>query len=134
MRRARVGYICGMIALSLIAGAAAYGQKGVKGQKGQKGQAKHAQAMLARLPVDAIDAAVKLTSEQKAKITAIHDKFEADAKALHPAKGAAPDPANRQKMLERSRQASSEIEAVLTSEQRDKLKSVAGEMAALQHS
>ena len=62
--------------------------------QGQRG----ARVTLATLPIKALDASLKLSDEQKTKITAIQEKYRTDAQALRPAQGAQPDPANRQKL------------------------------------
>lgn len=128
MRIRTLGFLCAGVALSLAMGSAT-AQKGLKGQKGQGKKAGH--FSLATIPVDAIDSVAHLTGGQKAQITAIHDKYESEARALRPAKGSPPDPANRQKMADLRNHAGGDIEAVLTAEQKDKLKAAAREMGAL---
>src|SRR5205085_5884079 len=83
-------------------------------QKQAKAQKKGGVANLAVLPVDAIDAAVKLTPDQKVRITAIHDKYRTDAAPLRPVKGVPADPSNTQKLRALTSQANSDILAALT--------------------
>src|SRR2546428_9282960 len=90
-----------------------------QGAQGQRGAGR---VTLATLPIKALDATVKLTDDEKTKITAIQEKYKTDAQALRPAQGAQPDPANRQKLRDLSMKANTDIEAVLTKEQNEKLK------------
>src|SRR5205809_6429627 len=90
--------------------------------QGGQGQRGGGRVSLATLPIKALDATVKLTDDEKSKITAIQEKYKTDAQALRPAQGAQPDPANRQKMRDLSTKANTDIEAVLTKEQNEKLK------------
>jgi Spy/CpxP family protein refolding chaperone len=106
--------------ITLSAAAFAQGEPGQGGgrrfgRQGGRGM------MLAMIPVAALDAELKLSADQKTKITAIHDKFEANTKALRPQPGTQSDPANFQKLRELSQQANQEIQAVLTDQQKAKL-------------
>jgi Spy/CpxP family protein refolding chaperone len=97
-----------------------------RGQRGQRGQ-----VSLANLPVDTVDKLVKLTPDQKTKVTAIHDKFVEDTKGLRPAQGQQPDPASLQKRRELTTAANQQIEALLTEEQKKKLGEARDEMRLL---
>ena len=100
--------------------------------QGQRGQGQRGgRVSLATLPVKALDTALKLSDDQKTKITAIQDKYRTDAQALRPAQGAQPDPANREKLRDLSTKANSDIEAILTKEQNDKVKDTLKELTSL---
>lgn len=119
MNRIRLALTCGAIAALLIFGSGVFAQA-QKGQKRPEGRAPRG-AAVARISLDQIDSLVHLTQEQKTKISAIRDKFLADSRALHPTPGAPPNPENRQKLMELSRQTTQKIMAVLTPEQKQKL-------------
>ena len=129
MQRNRFGVVAAAVAVMLTLSVAAFAQneQGAQrqGNRGTRG------VSLATVPVVALSAALKLTDEQKTKITAIHDKYAEDAKALRPAPGAQPDPANREKRRELTNKANADIEAVLNDEQKAKLKDVLQEMGML---
>ncbi len=108
---------------------AAQAQKPGKAERRAARQAGHLN--LAALPVDIIDSVVSLNADQKKQITAIHGKYVADARALRPASGQTPDPANRQKLRELTQTASAEIEAVLNADQKAKLQVAASEIRAV---
>ena len=114
--------IAAAAALTLIicGSAAAQGPGKQKGQKKGGGV-----AQIAQLNAAALDALVKLTPEQKTRITAIHDKFQADSKALPK------DPSSRTKRRDLARTASQEVMALLTPEQKSKLQSAVREAAPL---
>jgi Spy/CpxP family protein refolding chaperone len=101
------------------------GQGRGQGRRGQRG------VSLATIPVDALDSAVKLKADQRTKIQAIQDKLRTDSQALRPQPGSPPDPANRDKMREMNQKAIADIEAILTTEQKDKLKTAMAEMGTL---
>lgn len=120
-----------ILALAVLGGPTlAQGGQGAAGRQG-RGQGRNRRVNVASLPVNVIDAIVTLNAEQKSKITAIHDKYEADVRALRPAAGAAPDPANRQKLTELSRQANQDVENVLNADQKSKLQAALKDMPAL---
>lgn len=96
-----------------------------RGQRGQRG------VSLATIPIDALDAAIKLKADQKTKIQAIQDKLRTDSQAFRPQPGSPPDPANRDKMRELNQKAIADIQAILTTEQKDKLKTTMAEMGTL---
>jgi Spy/CpxP family protein refolding chaperone len=75
---------------------------------------------LATLPIKTLDSVLTLTADQKTKVTAIQEKYAADVKPLRPAQGQPADPANTAKLRELSQQATKDIEAVLTDEQKTK--------------
>jgi Spy/CpxP family protein refolding chaperone len=79
------------------------------------------QMSLARMSVSQLDAIVKLTADQKAKITPIHDDYVKQATALRPQAGQRPDDATMQKMRDLSTQATQQIEAILTPAQKTRL-------------
>ncbi len=124
----RSTWALGAVCLLLASSTTSFAQKPAKGQKlqGRKGAAN-----MATLPVDSIDAVVKLTPDQKTKITAIHDKYAADSKPLKTIKGASADPANAQKLREFTTQANKDIFAVLTPEQQTTLQAASKNMSSL---
>jgi Spy/CpxP family protein refolding chaperone len=127
MIKTKTGLMCAALAamLALSVGAMA--------QARQRGQGRRGGRMTAvQIPVAALDAALKLTDDQKKKITAIQEKFAADSKPLRPMPGGQADPANRQKLGELRTAANGEIEAVLTAEQKTKLPEVVQEISGLQ--
>ena len=105
-------------ALSFVMAGSAFAQAPAK-QKGQKRDKGARGVQLATIPVQALDSLVKLTPDQKTKITAIHDKFETSARALPK------DPSSREKRRELAQTASRDIRAILTEEQNTKLQTVA---------
>lgn len=80
---------------------------------------------VADIPVQALTSELKLTDDQAKKITDIRTKLEADSKPLRPAPGAPRDPANGSKLRELSKQAVTDINAVLTSDQQAKAPALA---------
>src|SRR5262249_12006153 len=126
MRRVPIGWIGAALALLMALSVTAFAQ-GEPGQGGGQGGGRRfgrqgGRGMgLAMIPVAALDAELKLSADQKTKITAIHAKFEADTKDLRPQPGAQPDQANFQKLRELSQQANQDIQAVLTDQQKAKL-------------
>jgi Spy/CpxP family protein refolding chaperone len=125
MQRVRIGWIGAAVALMITLSVAAIAQ-GEPGQGGGRrfGRQGGRGMMLAQIPVAALDAELKLNADQKTKIAAIHDRFEADTKNLRPQPGTQPEPANFQKLRELSQQANQEIQAVLTEPQKAKLPAV----------
>ncbi|MGC8667130.1 MAG: hypothetical protein ACP5VE_03290 [Chthonomonadales bacterium] len=83
------------------------------------------------VPLETLEATLKLTADQKTKIKAIQDKFDTDAKPLRPAPGSPRDPANMQKLRDLTNQADRDIQALLTPEQTEKLREVAPIWSAL---
>src|SRR5687767_9591453 len=94
-------------------------------QKGQKRDKAGRGVQLANIPVQALDRLVTLTADQKTKITAIQDKFEADAKALPK------DPSSREKRRDLNRAATQQVMAVLTDAQKDKLRGAMKELGPI---
>jgi hypothetical protein len=126
MLKSRFALVLGAaLALCLAAGPTlAQGQPGARAARGQRGQRQGARgargASLATLPVKTLDSILKLTADQKTKVTAIQEKYAADAKPLRPTPGQPADPANTAKLRELGQQASKDIEAVLTADQKTK--------------
>lgn len=99
------------------------------GQGGRMGNS------LADMPVSVLAGALKLTPDQKTKISGVQDKFKADTKDLRiqPTPGGErPDPEkmreNFQKMRDLRDKANKEIEAVLTDDQKKQLPDLMKEM------
>jgi hypothetical protein len=102
------------------------GRGGFGGGRGGFGQR---QITAATLPVETLDAIVKLTPTQKTKITQLHDGFTKSMMAMRPQPGAPPDPAMRQKFGAAITQANQAIDAVLTAPQKTKLAAAAKDLA-----
>jgi Spy/CpxP family protein refolding chaperone len=131
MKFGKIGLTCATLfllsAVSLAAfaqdnGQAAAPAAGARQGRGQGGYQRG--GTLATLPVSLMDSYLKLTSDQKSKITAIQTQYKADVKALMPAPadaGAPADPQARRDMMQKSREVSTkadaDIKAVLTPEQ-----------------
>jgi hypothetical protein len=80
----------------------------------------------AMLPVATLDAIVKLSPDQKTKVTGIHDGLEKSMTAMRSAPGQRPD---FQKMMGQMTQANQAIDAVLTVPQKTKLAAAMKEIA-----
>ncbi len=100
-------------------------------QRGQGRQGGRA-ASVATVSVDAISTIATLTAEQKTKIKAIQDKLQETTRSLRPQQGAPRDPASREKIAEAQKAAVTEIEAVLTPEQKTKVQAAIKELGGLQ--
>jgi Spy/CpxP family protein refolding chaperone len=122
-------------------------QPGQPGQAGQR-QERRGRLNLAAMPVETLDALVKLTPEQKTKFTAIHDKFLKDREALGGGRPggqgpggqqaqpgqpgqtrSAANPANREKLQEMGKAANDQALALLTDAQKEKLKGAGKDIA-----
>ncbi len=138
----KIGLTCSALlllsAVSLAAFAQDNGQAGAQGQPGQPGGRQGRQGGQGRqgfgqgrggglvmLPVAYMDSYLKLTGEQKSKITEIQAKYKEDSKGLMPApgaQGAQVDPQARrdamQKRMEMMTQADKDLQAVLTDDQK----------------
>lgn len=86
------------------------------------------QMSVASMPVSTLDAIVKLTPAQKAKVTQIHDATMKQFAGFRPQPGQRPDPAAMQKFRDANTKASAEIEAMLTPGQKAKLAAARTEM------
>lgn len=124
------------LALSLAAGPvlaqAQPGGRAARGQRGQRGQRQGRGARgasLVTLPAKTLDSILKLTADQKTKVTAIQEKYAADAKLLRPAPGQPADPANTGKLRALNQQANKDIEEILTAEQKTKWADARKELA-----
>lgn len=99
------------------AGAGAPGGGGRQGGGRQRGQ----RGGLVTIPVSTLNTYLKLTTEQKEKITSIQTQFKEDAKSFAPVPGAQVDQQAAQEMRTKSRAASTkaeaDIKALLTEEQ-----------------
>ncbi|MCW3055707.1 MAG: hypothetical protein JWN14_4877 [Chthonomonadales bacterium] len=134
MKFGKIGLMCAsLFLLSAVAatsfaqgnGAVAAGgarrqrQGGGQGQRGQRGG-----NPLVTMPLSVMDSYLKLTADQKTKITAIQTQYKTDAKAFTPAPvapGEMPDRQAQQEMRTKQREASTkadtDIKAVLTEDQ-----------------
>lgn len=83
---------------------------------------------LASLPVNALDAIVKLTPDQKKKITEIRENHAKEMAALRPQQGQGFDPGAMQKIRELNTRTSGQIEAVLTPAQKTKMQEARQEL------
>jgi len=134
MLKSRIALILGAsLALALLAGPAlAQAEPGARQGRGQ-GQNRGARGVsLAALPINTLDSILKLTADQKTKVTAIQEKYNADVKPLRPAAGQPADPANRTKIGELTTQANKDIEELLTPEQKTKWADARKEIALYQ--
>src|SRR5690242_9827423 len=105
MQSRKLAFLCAAAAVLMTVTASAFAQNPPGQRRAGQGQGRNRGrgVSLATLSVSTLDAVVKLTPEQKTKLTAIHDKYETDAKPLRPQPGAQPDPANRQKLADLNR-------------------------------
>src|SRR2546423_9678723 len=108
LKNARVLGIAGILFVSAVA---AFAQANPAG-RGQGGQRRGGgRVSLATLPIETIDAIVKLTPEEKTKITEIQAAYAKDAAPLRPMPGGQADPANQMKLRELTMKATTDIEA-----------------------
>ncbi len=134
MVKNRIAIICGTaLALTLIGGSAlAQAPAAGAGQPGQGGQGRGRGgrgASLTTLPVETLDKIVKLTPDQKTKLTVIRDKYTEDSRSLRPQQGQPADPANAAKLRELSTKATQDVEALLTADQKTKWTDARKELA-----
>jgi Spy/CpxP family protein refolding chaperone len=115
----------------MIVGAAAFAQAPQGARPGGQNRRAGRQVSLATVPVDALKKLLNLTDEQATKIKGIQDTYQADIRALRPAPGTQPDPTTRQKRAELTRKASEDIQNVLTTEQKEKMKNLVKEIGPL---
>ena len=93
------------------------------------GQFRGRNLSLVNVPVKTLDALVQLTTEQKTRIEAIQTQYQSDLRALRPAKGQPADPGAREKRTQLTAKANEDLNAVLTPEQRDRLKAAVKDLA-----
>lgn len=103
------------------------GGPGGPGGGGRQGGGRR-QVNIAALPVATLEKALGLNASQKAKVQQIHDKYVKESTPLRPQPGAMPDRENMQKLRELGRNASTEIEALLTAPQKQKLTAMREEL------
>jgi Spy/CpxP family protein refolding chaperone len=112
--------LLGSVAIAQAPPAAPGGQGQGRGQgRGQGGRGGR-QASLTTMPIETLDKILKLTPDQKTKITAAREKYTADSRALRPQQGQQFDPANMTKLRELSTAANKQIEDTLTADQKKK--------------
>lgn len=126
-RTALGGMLAGMCVVSLAQGPGGQG-RGPGGPGGQGGRGGGRGMSVASLPVSALDAMVKLTPDQKTKITAIHNKHVKELTALRPQQGQSFDQGAMQKMRDLNTRTTGEIEALLTPDQKTKMQSARQEL------
>jgi hypothetical protein len=132
MKFGKIGLTCATLfllsAVSLTAFAQDNGQAAAPGGQGggrrQGGGQRGGGGALVTLPISVLDSYLKLTADQKTKITAIQTQYKTDAKAFTPAP---PDPAVQvdpqarrdmnQKRQEATTKADTDLKAVLTEDQ-----------------
>lgn len=127
----RLGILCATTLALGAFGVPVLAQSADSTQPQQQRGRRQSRTTVSSLPVDTLDTLLKLTSEQKTKIKSIQDKLGEDSKSLRPQPGSQPDPADRQKLRDLTKKADEEIDALLTSEQRDKLKVTLKDMDTL---
>jgi len=150
MKFGKIGLMCAsLFLLSAVAvtsfaqgnGVAAGGGGRRQRQGGQGGgQRRGGGLTLATIPVATLDSYLKLTAEQKTKITAIQTQYAADIKALAPAApadpNAQPDRQALQEMMQKRNEAgmkaTSDIKAVLTDDQSKLVPDMTKELGAFQ--
>lgn len=123
MKRLTLCLAAGLMAIGIAAGAQA--------PAGPRQAARQARLGVADVPLVVLERVVKLTAEQKAKLEPIYTKLAEDRKALQPVRGAAPDPTAAQKRRDLTRAANTQIQAILTTEQKESLKKAAPELLML---
>ncbi len=126
-RARRLALVAGAaLVLASVSSAIAQGQA-----PGRQGRQRNARVLVAQIPVELLQTVCKLTPEQVTKIKAIQTKLAEDLRALRPQQGAAPDPAAAQKRRDLTQQATTEINNILTPEQKEALRNAAPEIAVL---
>lgn len=123
MKRLTLCLVAALMAVGIAAGAQAPG--------GRRQATRQARLGVADVPLVVLERVVKLTAEQKAKLEPIYTKLAEDLKALRPARGGTPDPGAAQKRRDLSKEASTQIQAILTTEQKDALKKAVPELLML---
>lgn len=108
------------IGLSLLV--LALGCTSVQAQARKQNRQRAANVPIAQVPVALLDAICKLEPAQKEKITALQTKLIEDLKALRPAKGTEPDSQAVQKRRDLTQAAITELNGILTPEQREALR------------
>jgi len=116
------------MAVTLAIGAGAQTQRPNRQRQATQ---REARLSAAQVPVDLLKSVCKLTDEQATKIEAIQKKLAEDLRALRPQPGATPDPSAAQKRRELNQKATSEINDILTAEQKEALKAAVPQITAL---
>lgn len=119
MQRVRVGRICAAVIALMALTLTAWGQN--QGQGGGQNRRGGRRVSVATIPVETLDATLKLTPEQKTKIGDIQTKYKTELKGLVGEPGTPPNPDAIQKQRDLTRKAIGDIEALLTEEQKTKL-------------
>jgi len=114
--------VLGLAGILFVSGVTAFAQAnpGARGPGGGRQRGGN-RVSLATLPIEAIDAIVKLTPDEKTKIAAIQADYAKNSAPLRPMRGQPADPNNRMALAELTRKATTDIEATMTQEQKDKL-------------
>lgn len=132
IRRSMWSTLCGAAALLLAAvpvvAQAPAGGAGTGGARQGRGQARGRAVSLATLPANDLAPLLKLTDDQKSKVAAIQEKLATDSRPLRAQRGQPANPENREKLAALNKQATTDIEAVLTQEQKDRFKALALEI------
>ncbi|MCC6730072.1 MAG: hypothetical protein IT208_12110 [Chthonomonadales bacterium] len=106
----------------LLAGSAALAQAPAEGRAGARQGRRAARGVsVAQLPIEALDAIVKLTPEQRSKLAPVYEKHTAAFKELREKAGAGQRP-DREQVAELNRQVNTDVMTVLTDEQKEMLK------------
>ena len=126
MKFGKIGLMCASLFLLSAVAVTSFAQGNGAGGGGRQGggQRRGGGNALVNMPLSVIDSYLKLTADQKTKITAIQTQYKTDAKAFTPAPPAAgemPDPQVQRDMRTKQREASTkadtDIKAVLTDDQ-----------------
>lgn len=127
MRYRTLGALLAVIVLATVSSTAlAQAERGA----GQRRQREN-RVSVAQIPVAFLKSLCDLTPEQEAKIKDIQTKLESQLRELRPARGQEQDPQAAQKRQDLIRQATTEINNILTPEQREALRKAAPEVAML---
>lgn len=130
MRVKQLGVLAAALAMAVTLAIGAGAQTQRPNRQRQATQ-REARLSAAQVPVDLLKSVCKLTDEQATKIEAIQKKLAEDLRALRPQPGATPDPSAAQKRRELTQKATSEINDILTAEQKEALKAAVPQITAL---
>lgn len=124
--------LCAMaIALVSATASAQAGRANRQNRQNRQDRQRLVQVSVAQIPIELLEKPCQLTPEQISKIRSIQSKLQEDLRGLRPQRGAAQDPSVAQKRRDITQQAVTEINNVLTPEQRAKVREAAPELGML---